>query len=91
MIYSPRPTTWGLLEIQVVCVKFCKELLTEAHGKIAIVSFEKIDLLIVFEIGKNIPETGLDPNVTGVNGDTRATGRSGPDTKRLFVRGETNP
>jgi hypothetical protein len=42
-----------------------KEFLLEADRLMAKLPFERLDLLIVDEIGKEISGTGMDPNVTG--------------------------
>jgi len=63
-----------------------QKLLIEARKKMARLPFDKIDLLIVDELGKNISGTGMDPNVTGVNKDILGSFCTKPDTRRLFVR-----
>ncbi|MCL5946810.1 MAG: nickel-dependent lactate racemase [Chloroflexi bacterium] len=49
-----------------------RELLNEARSLMASLPFERIDLLIVDEIGKNISGTGMDTNIVG----------------RMFIHGE---
>lgn len=67
-------------------VEMEKTLLKEARQRMARIPFEKIDLLIIDEIGKNISGTGMDTNVTGVNRDILGTFSTTPHTRRLFVR-----
>lgn len=67
-------------------VEMEKTLLKEARLRMARIPFEKIDLLIIDEIGKNISGTGMDTNVTGVNRDILGTFSTTPHTRRLFVR-----
>ena len=63
-----------------------KRLLVDARRRMARIPFDRIDLLIVDEMGKNISGTGMDTNVTGVNRDILGTFHAEPVTRRLFVR-----
>lgn len=57
-------------------------LLLEAKALMARLPFQKADVLLMDEIGKNISGAGMDPNVTG-----RSTmlGRSAPDFDQIVV------
>ena len=64
-----------------------KALLREAKAWMAKLPFEKIDLLIVDETGKDISGAGMDPNVIGRPSVQKAP--EFPKVKRLFVRDVT--
>ena len=66
------------------------DLLTRAKEMVPRLPFEKIDLLIIDEIGKDISGAGLDTNVVGRKGEknTASTG-SEMFCKNIFVRGLT--
>ncbi|OIJ11553.1 hypothetical protein BKP35_11430 [Anaerobacillus arseniciselenatis] len=63
-------------------------LLIEAKSLMAKLMFDKIDVLVVDEIGKDISGDGMDPNITGRYATPYATG--GPDVMRIVVLGLTN-
>ncbi|MCC7421195.1 MAG: DUF2088 domain-containing protein [Planctomycetaceae bacterium] len=53
--------------------------------------FNKVDLLVIDEIGKNISGTGMDTNVVGRKyNDHAATEKDDVSCKRIFVRGLTD-
>ena len=62
-------------------------LLEEAKRNLARLPFDKIDVLIVDEIGKNISGDGADPNVTGRYPTVAASG--GPTVNRMVYLGLT--
>ncbi len=62
-------------------------LLIEAKSLMAKLMFDKIDVLVVDEIGKDISGDGMDPNITGRYATPYATG--GPDVMRIVVLGLT--
>jgi hypothetical protein len=62
-------------------------LLIEAKSLMPKIHFDKMDVLIVNEIGKDISGDGMDPNITGNFATPYATG--GPDVKRTVVLGLT--
>jgi len=67
-----------------------KELLVTAKAWMPRLPFEKIDLLIVDEIGKNISGSGMDTNVIGRKfRDHYPTPKDEVACKRIFVRGLT--
>lgn len=59
-----------------------EELLRIAKRLIPCIPFEKIDVLVVHEIGKDISGSGMDPNVTGRSGQL---GISKPFAQRIAV------
>jgi hypothetical protein len=65
------------------------------HLKLAIANlpklpFEKVDVLIVDEIGKNISGTGMDTNIIGrKHNDHAAVAGEKPDVRRIIVRSLT--
>lgn len=59
-----------------------KEILKKAHQIASRIPFEKIDMLIVDQMGKNISGTGMDPNVTG---RSSPLGTFAPAPERLVV------
>ena len=61
-----------------------KALLTEAKAWMARLPFEKLDVLIVDELGKNISGAGMDPNVIGRASVQKPAGK--PHIRMLFVR-----
>ena len=61
-----------------------KALLKEAKVWMARLPFDKLDLLIVDELGKNISGAGMDPNVTGRASVQKPGGK--PQIRMLFVR-----
>ena len=62
------------------------QLLKKAKACFARLPLEKIDLLIIDEIGKDISGAGMDPNVTGRITGTLGKGLSNPKISRIFVR-----
>lgn len=66
------------------------ELLVQAKQWMARLPFERVDLLIIDEIGKNISGTGLDTNVVGRKSDVHQAGPDEwPKVRRIYVRGLT--
>ena len=61
-----------------------KALLKEAKAWMARIPFDKLDVLIVDDLGKNISGAGMDPNVTGRASVQKPAGR--PHVRLLFVR-----
>ena len=61
-----------------------KALLTEAKAWMARLPFDKLDVLIVDELGKNISGAGMDPNVIGRASVQKPAGK--PHIRMLFVR-----
>jgi hypothetical protein len=61
-----------------------KALLKEAKVWMARLPFDKLDVLIVDELGKNISGAGMDPNVTGRASVQKPGGK--PHIRMLFVR-----
>jgi len=61
-----------------------KALLKEAKAWMARLPFDKLDVLIVDELGKNISGAGMDPNVTGRASVQKPGGK--PHIRMLFVR-----
>ena len=61
-----------------------KALLKEAKAWMARLPFEKLDVLIVDELGKNISGAGMDPNVIGRASVQKPAGK--PHVRILFVR-----
>lgn len=61
-----------------------KALLVEAKAWMARIPFDKIDVLIVDELGKNISGAGMDPNVIGRPSVQKPAGK--PQVRMLFVR-----
>lgn len=59
------------------------ELLKEAKSLMAKIHFDKFDVLIVDELGKEVSGDGMDPNITGKFATPYATG--GPDVTRIVV------
>lgn len=59
------------------------ELLKEAKSLMAKIHFDKFDVLVVDELGKEISGDGMDPNITGKFATPYATG--GPDVTRIVV------
>jgi hypothetical protein len=71
-----------------------EELMAEAHQKMARLPFERVDLLVVDSMGKNISGSGMDPNVIGrtVHGYSSAWKErmaDSPAVGRLMVRALT--
>jgi len=67
-----------------------RELLLLARQWLPRLPFEKVDLLIIDEIGKNISGTGMDTNVIGRKyNDHKATDKDNVAVKTIFVRGLT--
>jgi hypothetical protein len=62
-----------------------RDLLRYAWGLLPQLPLEKLDLLIVEEIGKNYSGTGMDTNVTGRLKDVGVLGPITPDVKRIVV------
>jgi len=61
-----------------------KALLKEAKAWMARLPFDKLDVLIVDELGKNISGAGMDPNVIGRASVQKPAGK--PHIRMLFVR-----
>ncbi|MEI8188327.1 MAG: lactate racemase domain-containing protein [candidate division NC10 bacterium] len=61
-----------------------KALLKEAKVWMARLPFDKLDVLIVDELGKNISGAGMDPNVTGRASVQKPGGK--PHIRMLYVR-----
>ena len=59
-------------------------MLKEAKAWMARIPFDKLDILIVDDLGKNISGAGMDPNVTGRASVQKPAGR--PHVRLLFVR-----
>jgi hypothetical protein len=67
-----------------------KELLVMARKLMPRLPFERVDLLIVDEIGKNISGSGMDTNVIGRKYHSHsAAEKEFPKVKRIIVRGLT--
>jgi hypothetical protein len=67
-----------------------KELLAVAQKLMPRLPFERVDILIIDEIGKNISGAGMDTNVVGRKfNDHKAVADEFPKVKRIFVRGLT--
>lgn len=67
-----------------------KELLKLARQGMPRLPFNRVDLLIVDELGKNISGSGIDTNVVGRKySDHKATEKDDVVVKRIFVRGLT--
>lgn len=64
-----------------------KKLLLEAKKQIFKIPYEKIDILVVDWIGKNISGAGMDPNVTG---RSSLNGISSPFAERIVIRDLTD-
>jgi len=64
------------------------ELLALSKTLIPRLLVDKIDVLVVDEIGKNISGAGMDPNVTGRNSQ-KSNDFGGPQINRVVVRGLT--
>jgi hypothetical protein len=62
-----------------------KELLRYAWDLLPRLPLEKLDLLIIEEIGKNYSGTGMDTNVTGRWSDMDVKGPITPEIKRIVV------
>ncbi len=66
------------------------ELLEMAKQAMALLPFDRIDLLLIDRIGKNISGTGLDTNVIGRKfDDHKAVEGETPKVKRIAIRGLT--
>ena len=61
-----------------------KALLKEAKAWMARLPFDRLDVLIVDDLGKNISGAGMDPNVTGRASVQKPAGN--PHVRMLFVR-----
>jgi Lactate racemase N-terminal domain len=67
-----------------------KKLLLQARAWMPKLPFDKADLLILDEIGKNISGSGMDTNVVGRKyNDHRATDKDSVSVRTIFVRGLT--
>src|SRR5262249_51520894 len=64
------------------------ELFKLARAWMARLPFERIDVLVVDELGKNISGSGMDPNVTGRRGHLEAVNRR-QEVRAIYVRGLT--
>lgn len=71
-VLSPEETEKEEIELQ----KLAKQLLPKLH-------FEKIDVLVIDQIGKNISGDGMDPNITGRYPTPYAYG--GPEVTKMVV------
>jgi hypothetical protein len=67
-----------------------KKLLSLSKKLMAKLPFNKIDLLIVDEMGKDISGVGIDPNITGRNRDLLGVFSHPAQVKRIFVRDLTD-
>lgn len=66
------------------------ELLVKVKSWMPALPFEKADLLIIDQIGKNISGTGMDTNVIGrKRNDHAAIGGDSPDIHHIYVRSLT--
>ncbi|MFW6080773.1 MAG: lactate racemase domain-containing protein [Desulfosalsimonas sp.] len=63
-----------------------KQMLRSAYSMLAKIPFEKIDVLVVDRIGKDISGIGMDSNVTGRHRDITGDFFIPPDPARIFVR-----
>ncbi len=63
------------------------ELLKQAKALMPRICFDKIDVLVVDELGKNISGDGMDPNITGRFPTPYAEG--GPDVTKIVLFGLT--
>ena len=63
-----------------------KELLKKAKQLMPSIPFDKLDVLIINEIGKNISGIGMDSNITGRHRDIVGDFFEHPHVKRIFVR-----
>ncbi len=63
-----------------------KELMAVSRKLMARLPFDRMDVLIIDEIGKDVSGTGMDTNVTGRNRDILGDFSAGPFIKRIFVR-----
>jgi hypothetical protein len=80
-IEAVRPEEFGIRE---------RVLLRQAREWMPRLPFDKVDLLIVDEIGKNISGSGMDTNVVGRKyNDHKATERDDYKVRTIFVRGLT--
>lgn len=77
IVAVPAETT---LEEEPALLNLAKELMLS-------IPFEKVDILIVDEIGKDISGAGMDPNVTG---RSAVNGKSKPFVERIVIRDLTN-
>lgn len=63
-----------------------KKLLRRAYAMMGRIPFEKIDVLVVDGIGKEISGIGMDSNVVGRHRDIAGDFHTSPDPRRIFVR-----
>jgi hypothetical protein len=63
-----------------------KELLSRARAGMGTIPFDRLDILIVDRIGKDISGIGMDSNVTGRHRDIVGDFDASPHVKRIFVR-----
>lgn len=63
-----------------------KSLLKEAYALLPRVPFDKLDILVIDRIGKDISGIGMDSNVTGRHRDLTGDFNVSPRPKRIFVR-----
>lgn len=63
-----------------------KELLKKAKHLMPSIPFDKIDILMINEIGKNISGIGMDSNITGRHRDIVGDFFEHPHVKRIFIR-----
>jgi hypothetical protein len=67
-----------------------KELLTLAKKLMPRLPFDRVDLLIIDEIGKDISGTGMDTNVVGRKYHAHSAARNEfPKVKQIYIRGLT--
>ena len=66
-----------------------EDLLAKAREYFPRLPLDKIDLLIIDEIGKNISGSGMDPNVTGRVSSPFVQKPPGPNVTRIMVRDMT--
>jgi hypothetical protein len=63
-----------------------RTLLNDARVMMAGIPFDRIDILIIDQIGKDISGIGMDSNVTGRHRDIVGDFCTAPHVKRIFVR-----
>jgi hypothetical protein len=68
-----------------------KELLKEATRVAPRIPFDRLDILIVDQMGKDISGIGMDSNVTGRHRDIVGNVYDWPHVKRIFVRDLSDP
>lgn len=63
-----------------------KDLLEKAKAMMGRIPFDRVDILVVDQIGKDISGIGMDSNVTGRHRDIVGDTIVSPHVKRIFVR-----